>query len=673
MVESDVNPYPVLLLVNFWEIRPVQMGARLDELKKKGVFQLISFVPWQVAESDITHTLVRFLQCVSDRKMKVFLILSPEVGTHYPNSGLPKDVMVRKDNLAQDFRMGKIPVHLPPNSFQLPSYFAPEFSKRYYSFLGRLDGLFHDLEKNHPQVLKSLTAVLTGSFWKYYRSPRFSSHSAFGGSGGDYSSHAALAYRQRIESHYCQKEFVDPTPSAANRWKTRSLEEVNRRWFYQQSEDVFRHRTHSMIQRRSTTLKVAEMELFTPEADPGVAYSNFLQMVSGGHADFSRLSSLIDQLCVRGSFTAGGPTAPFVHWTSMGGFRMLAEAEKQFLFLKALLLVGGQKGGVLLDDAEWLAFSPQFRNRVDILARSLEEGDFTLKNRVFYLTPHLWTQAGDLLEEVIQSVGCGVRVVSTLDLVLRETFTRLLIVDPTYILTREAVQKITGWAKAGRVVVLPRSPLYTESGRIELEQVLVHTKRIEIDLGVPYRLHSLGDGKLIIYDAQDSLLNMSGSGDRGDKSQGEPLSSLQTFVTAILSISEVESYCRLGDKSLSVIPLERKNGGVAIFVFNASQRTVTADIMFASDVLISDLGALLSGGELDPESGVDGGRSNRYSLEVPPFGILPLHVEGINFVELKERQIAALSSEQTRENAGAAALAELPGFSLTEGFGELWN
>ena len=284
MVGGEVNPYPVVLLINYWEIRPSAMGSRLDDILKRGVSQVGAFVPWQVAESDISHTqtLTRFLQSAAERRMKVFLILSPELGVHFPNSGFPRDILSRKENVAQQSDSGPVVVNLPPNSFSLPSLFASDFNKRYYGYIGRLDNLFADLQKAQPNLLKNVTVILSGSFWKYYRSPLASSQVCFGGNAGDTSPQATQAYRQRVEHFFSQREFMDPSPSSANQWKLRSLEEVNRRWFYQHSEDVFRNRSYQTLRKKSAGLRVLEMEIYTPEADPGNVYSNFLQMISGG-------------------------------------------------------------------------------------------------------------------------------------------------------------------------------------------------------------------------------------------------------------------------------------------------------------------------------------------------------------------------------------------------------
>lgn len=670
MMGGDVNPHPILVLVNYWEIRPSRLGQRLDELLKSGISHFITFVPWQAVESDISHTLSRLLLQVSTRRMTVSLILSPEVGIHYPNSGIPKDVISKEENMAHHFEGGRIPVTLPPNAFTLPSFFAPEFNKRYYGFLARMDGFFSDLSRNQPELMKGVQIVLTGSLWKYYRSAAASSKTPFGGSAGDFSSQAGVLYRQRVEHFYTQKEFTDPNPAAANRWKTRTLEEVNRRWFYQQSEEIFRNRSLQSISKRSPNLRTLEIELFTPEADPGLTYSTFLQMIAGGKCDFSKLSAILDAAAARISMGTESQCPPYVHWTSMGGFRSLSEPERQFLFLKSLLLFGGQRtwssqnetgpitprlnplqGGILIDEEEWFTFSPNFRVRAEALARSLSQGELAFNTRALYLTPHLWSSYGPLWENLYRRLGPSSKMVSSIDWVVKEKSAQLLLVDPSVILTRESIQKLTAWAKAGRVVALPSSKLFTEAARSELEKAVQNTKRIEVDLGLSYRLHAMGDGKLIIYQSPDPSEN-----------QAEPTSSWQTFLNAVLSIADIESFCRLSDSRLMALPFERKgenNDNLAIFVLNGTQRSVSADLIFPLDVRISDLGIGQKGRQAPRPQ--DNPPMNRFTLDVPPMGVLPMAVDGLNLSDMRERQIAAALAQETMESVKTAAISELPG------------
>ncbi len=664
MLGEKSRLYPILLLINYWELHPSQMGARLDDLRKRGVQEFATFVPWQVVESDISHMLTRLLQAVTERKMKVFLILSPEVGIHYPYSGLPKDIVTKKDNKAQHVEAGMIPVFLPPHAFTLPSLFSPELNKRYYSFLSRMDGLFFDLFKNQLHSLQNITAILSGSFWKYYRSPRLSSQLAFGGSAGDYSHHASLAYRQRIESFFSQREFMDPNPTAATRWKVRGLEETNRKWFYQHAEDVFRTRSTQMIGRKSIGLPVAEMELFTPEADPSMLYSHFLRTMGNGYTHFEKLSTFIDEAAPRRSVANVSFTPSYIHWSSMGGFRMLTEAEKQFLILKSLLRIGTQGGGILMNECEWFACSSSFRNRAEILAQSISNHELELNPRILYLVPHLWSAYGTFWEELVKKMGTQVVMIASSEFLIPEQFAQLLIIDPSFIFTKVNIQKITSWAQAGRVVVIPRTLLYTESARRILNLLLEETQRIDVDLGLSYSLHSIGDGKLVAYTMPDGI-----------SMQDETLSIWKTFLNSILSIAEVNEWCRTGNSQLSLIPLDRKKEDIAVFVLNETRHPVTADIIFPKKVIVSDLGVGLTETEGSDPLPIQNelAQANRFSLEVPALGVLPLAIEGLQVREQYEHHLAALTNDAMRENSLKAAAAELPGLNITETIEDLWN
>ncbi|MGZ3689199.1 MAG: hypothetical protein ACXVBW_12920, partial [Bdellovibrionota bacterium] len=148
----------------------------------------------------------------------------------------------------------------------------------------------------------------------------------------------------------------------------------------------------------------------------------------------------------------------------------------------------------------------------------------------------------------------------------------------------------------------------------------------------------------------------------------------QAFVAAVLSVADIENYCRLSDGRLAVIPLQKRGEGLAAFVLNGTRRQVTADILFSTKVQVSDLAVALTAA---PASVLDQGSlpapSTRFSLEVPPFGILPLAVDGISVHEHREKHAAALTADATRDNALAAAASELPGFSAEGGVEEVWS
>ena len=646
MTGIEGNPHPIQLVVNYWERRPRIMRARLDELLQHGISHIATFVPWQAVESDISHTLSRFLQAASDRRMTVSLIVTPEVGVHFPNSGFPKDIVAKKENLAAHVHGGPVIANMAPNAFSLPSLFSSELNKRYTSFLTRIDNFLADLGRSQPELLKGVNIVTTGSIWKYYRSPRSATSGAFWGSAGEYSNSSNLAFRQKIEEFFSTREFADPNLAAANRWKTRNLEETNRRWFFQQAEDQFRAKTFQHLRRKSAYVPATEMELYTPEADPAIFYSSFMQMLSGGNADFEALSELIDEYGSRLSMGSKTKAVPALHWSGLAGFNKLSDSEKQFLILKSLLIMGGQGGGILIDANDWFALSNNFRMRTETLARQLSSGNLRIRTRALYLAPHLWSGASPLWDDLREKVGFSARVVSSVDLVLRERNSEVLVVDPNFIFTRDQILKLIAWARAGRTLVIPRSALYTEAARAELEQVLNSTQRIEMALGVPYRLHGVGDGKLFICDYNDSNLS------------GESMAQWSTFMSSVLSVANVQGYCRVSDSRLTAIPLERRGGGLGLFVLNGTRAKVGGDIVFQEPVRVSDLSVALSA---RPEDATGTDCSPRFSLEVPACGIFPLAVDGQRFMDLEERFLAAEMQDTTAKTVLRAGQSELPG------------
>ncbi|MCM2322446.1 MAG: hypothetical protein NDJ90_04210, partial [Oligoflexia bacterium] len=268
------------------------------------------------------------------------------------------------------------------------------------------------------------------------------------------------------------------------------------------------------------------------------------------------------------------------------------------------------------------------------------------------------------------------RLVSSLELLSRDRQASLLIIDPNTIMSREVVQKVVAWARSGRTVVMPRSTLFTGMARAELELLVAQSRKMDIDLGVRYRLHSIGDGRLIIHEMP-----------AGAESQA--LSAWQTFLTAMLSLADIEGYCKVSDSRLSVIPLEKRGRELGLFVMNGTRRQVSGDLVFSGKVTVSDLAVAVSAATPPPgpvplphqavrPPGANHSSlpANRFSLDVPPCGVLPLAVSGLTVVteEQRERLSAALLSQATQDNATLAATTELPGFDgANPAIEDLWN
>jgi len=617
MTENDVNRYPIQLLVNYWEFRPTLIGAHLDELLRRGVTKIASFVPWQAVESDISHGLPRFLQAACERKMTVSLVLSPEVGVHFPNSGIPKELLAKSDQLAKNSENGNLISALPPNVFKLPSPYSTEYTKRYYSFLSRMDSLLADLSRSQTGFAEHVKILLSGSFWKYIRPTRACALEAFSGRAGDFSNAASLSFRQHLEQFFSQREFQESTPQSANRWRSSFYEDVCRKAFFQQSEEVFRHRSLHHLKKKSSALQISEIELYTPEADPSMVFSRFLQTIDSGAADFSKISEMLDETSFR---IGSGKSVPMIHWSAMGSFsgacatQGLTDSEKQFLILKSLLIVGSRGGSIFMDEAQWNVLKPGFRARVENYARHLAAGDLKHVSEALYLTPHLWSEPGMLWSELAQAVGPRAQLVSSFERAFAERSAKLLVVDPSFILTREDILKLVSWSKSGRTLVVPLTTHLTEAAKLELEKALAGSKKIQVSLGAVYSVHALGDGKWVSY-----LPSQAGSAPQTQ------------FLTAILAIADLESKISLSatkNSKASFFALAKRDGGQGLFVLNGSKEKISVEIKMSEVQKIADLStALAAPGSVEPVE------AERLTLDIPPCGILPLSLDSLSDIE----------------------------------------
>lgn len=631
--------------MNYWEFRPTALVERLDDLLQKGVTEIVSFVPWQAVEADISHLLTRFLQAAAERRIAVSLIVSPEVGITFPNSGIPRDVLAKPECLALDAENQPSMVVSSPSSHALPSLLSPEFQKRYQSYLQRVDHFLVDaMKRGGPGVLERVRLVLTGSYWKYYRSPKNSVLSAFAGPAGEFSPSAGIQFRNRVEQRFSEQEFCEPSPSSANRWKLKSLEDVNRRWFMQQSEDQFRVRASQFFTRKSLPIPVEQVELFSPEADPAYQYSRVLSHIAGAKADFSKLSSLVDEAALRHSQVGGIPTGPWVHWSSTGAFSSLTAQEKQFLILKGLLLLASQSGGVLIDIEDWYSLSESFRRRTESLARSLAQGDYRLRQRAYYWNSHLWSSGGGLWNELRSRLGSLSRMIASEEMLRGESGTDadLLVVDPTVVFTRSQLVHLLAWTRGGRVTAIPRSLLYTERARLELQRIIqgdLQSQRMDLHVGIPFELHTMGEGKLVVYDSHAL-------------EKSESPETYRQFIQSLMGLAAIKNPCTMTDPRLQVIGLEKRGGGRGIFILNSQPRVLDSDVIFPNEVLIEDLGQQLQEAAVEGES--SGFSSQRFHLEIPPCGVLPLQVMDVQWEdELERRQAARLADEARAANDSA--------------------
>ncbi|HTL12941.1 MAG TPA: hypothetical protein VL588_10660 [Bdellovibrionota bacterium] len=600
---------PIRILINYWDCSPEELRERLDAIQREGFSHVSSFVPWQAFEADISHKLHKFLQTVAERRLGLTLILSPEVGIHALHSGVPRDLASAEDGHARRVGSGACVVPLAPRWHALPSLHSLDFMKRYWAFLARFLGFLSDLDRSQSAVLKRLSVGLTGSFWKYYRSPLGPGFDFGGISAGDEGKAGTAAFLKYLSEYYAQREFADPDAAAAQRWKTQAYEDLNRRIFAQNAEDQFRRQSEQILLRRYLPVPLEHIELYTPEADPGYLYSAVLQVAADGKADFSRLSRILDSSATRETAVDRRVCRPCVHWTAFAGFQTLSDSERQFLLLKSLLLMASRGGAVFLEDREWRRLSRSFRKRADLLSRHLAEGRLRLSMPVLQLVPHVWSPAEGPWTELGRILGGEARAAATLDVLKAHPETRLVVVDPKFVLRVDQVRELLDWAESGGAVAIPHGALQTGSARTELSARLGF--RRDSDVGAS-RHHAMGRGQVIFYEADES-------------------GSWHGLAVDLLERTGIKATCRLSDGRLQGIALEAGTDArsAGVFVLNGTPRTVSGDVLFGTAARVSDLAMSLSESQPVPVAGTPAAPSTlarRVSLEVPSCGVIPLRV-----------------------------------------------
>ncbi len=669
--------YPLQIRVNYWELKPARLTAKLNELLRLGVTHVASFVPWQSAENDISHSLAKFLQALADRRMSATLLVSPEVGSHALYAGIPKDLAKNIELQARNRDEQPAIVALPPRIFALPSLHAKELVNRYQTFLTKLDGVLGEMGRTKPELLESLQLVFTGSFWKYYRPASGSQLSPFKGQNGDRSNPAELAFRGDLENYANLREFMSLRGSTTGLApKAKENEGIFRAQFHTHAEEVFRIRQAQFVRKRSLGVDVVQAELFTPEADPSLTYSNAFQMTTRGIADFPALDRMIAEAATRQSMVGEARTAPMIHWTGFGPFTRLTDSEKQFLILKSLLLLGSRGGGLILDEAEWFSLSNAFRKRAELFAETLLARELELETKAFCLTGHLWSDGRSegrnrdthslFWPELRLTLDTQARLIASPEALGWEQEAKVLFLEPNVILSMERWRKITAWMESGRLVVFSKQQPMTDTVRAEYETTIRGQTRIDMNLGTRYFIHPVSEGKLVVYEPTTQV------------------SDWKRFVASMLSLSHATPEMGVNDPRIDLVCLRRGlesgSGRAGLFIFNGSRSVVKTEIRFENDVLVDDLSAVLSREQKRPaafastsEPGAENeAEANRFELEAPPCGVLPLSVAGLGEVG-QEKRIANTLTSLTSKHAEEAAASELSGFQMGDDFTNLFK
>lgn len=625
-----------LLLFHYWEWSPRQLCSELDDLLRKGVHHITSFIPWQGTESDVRHTLERFLQAAAERSLEVSLIVTPELGLPLVDSGFPKELIRKKENWALDDRGRPLIVGLPPRFFALPSFFAPDLLQRYYAFLGKMNRFMLDLERHESAWVDRVGLYVTESVWPYLA---FSWQEQ--GRWGDFSPAALKSFQKQVTHFFSHDEFHSLPLKNANHWKRQGLEDINVQWFFQQATEAFLQRSIRLLSQKMRT-PVRDWRFSVPLADPRCFAWQWKHWEASQTPDL--LSWASQQVTERGlGYRAQGGVT--FYWPPFGGFQSLSEGEKHFLLLKSLLVNPGKMPSLAMDYRDWFQLSLQFRKRYESLQRLLLYEAEPRSAGAIYWTAHVWSTLMKRVQpsffpELKKKLGSFLQLSATLEMSLSEPRSRLLWVDEEIILTQDRVRKILNWVRLEkRVLVLPRTQLITALGLAARDQVLKPKEAVPVNMGFPYELFAVGEGYCVSFDWPLPKATVTA------QASHDLLQARASFLKTILSLADLEPLCEVrceqeGEAEIEVIYWTfSKPQSFWVFVLNPRSKPVPCVLEFSQAVFVQDGFSNL--GQLGSQQAKQ--VATHFTLEVPAYGVVPLHIN-----RLKEQEASDDVRTQTR-------------------------
>ncbi len=636
--------YPLQIAVNYWETRPSQMPSLLGQLQANGIRHVTAFIPWQNAECDIQHTLVRFLETIIEKKMSVSLVVSPEVGVSFPYSGLPKEIALDESMWARDRDGRPFIVGLPPVMHALPSWQSPELWKRYTQFLQKCEGWLADLARKNGDAKSRIQLILTGSYHKYYDSLPTIREFGRGTDLGDFSHSGETDFEESLKKLKQHPEFRGAFGKSSTFLASPESTEILRNRRNYEREKEFRARQLQSFKKTGNEFDFVQVEMLTPEADPMFLYSQVFSEVDGRFRSFDRLNDVATKFARVYSGRDRKEMLPICHWTGLGQFRTLSESERQFLLLKSLLTYGGRQGAVLIDQDEYFRLSKSFKKRLSFFADLTFERELTMEPEVLVLGSSPWIESG-VFKKRSMMPGLGFAESSQAEeLGLLDVLgtVKLVFWDDQRLLTSENLAQLMEWVKKGGTVAFPRTAAWSDLAQVEWKDFYDLKKGIETKMGAVSEILRIERGHWVFYDppsVKEDWVRFF-----------QATYSLAEVTLAIDAVSDVE-----------LLMLQRKRDeDRALFLMNPRQTAVESGVLFQTEMQIGDLlEAYRSPDQINTVT------AKQCDLEIPAFGVLPLTASGFGSDEF-ERKIAENHRELNPKYAEEAARTVLPGFAESD-------
>lgn len=423
-------------------------------------------------------------------------------------------------------------------------------------------------------------------------------------------------------------------------WSTMQPDRARTGLMLLQAEQRFRDKVREIFAQPLTGLRdpldQISAELWIPELDADYARAAMMSRLVGGRADFSKLVRSLARASFR-AHSCGKSRGLWIYFSRAGSFRTLSDAEKQSLILNSATAAGASGGAVMVDEQDWLQLSSAFRSKAEWMARVGVQP----AHRVGWLVSHRSLAASEMSHAIRRKFEQDAALLVDDREFVQSFSSRLLMVDASAQVTAEQVQRWSLWVQSGRMLVLSSGALMDPDARAWVEQCFSKApKRMDLTQGGHFRVAHLGEGKWVYV---EGTLNPA---------------VLDVMLPALGEMAQVQPQVVCEGEGIRWAMFRvGQEAGHALLVSNTQRKPVKTQIRFAREVEVTDL-MTRDAAKL----------TQTLELDVPPFGMLPLWVSGLDHVDI-ERWVAAQESSQLRVSVDAMAGITLEGFDAMAGLG----
>ena len=311
----DVQITPVF---RYWDTEPHKITGMLQDLRQSGITTVGAWIPWAHLESDRKHRLQKFVRQALQFDFKIRLSVTPEISIGFPNGGVPEDLLLKPENLAQDRTGQNIYSFSPPNIHPLANLTAPQVFQRFGHFLLRLSQELIEVLDDDFQA--QIDLMVGDTFFKHYSTV-----------GLPLEDHGDFSFL------YFQREL-----------------DAIRGWSVTQAERTFRARAMDFLSTR-----------FERYSEVNIQCRNIFTRSSSLDRLISELSGA--SVCVGNLFQKMTEARPRCDSVWLDDLRRLPPKQRNFLISSALTLYGD----LWLPVEEILETSATFRKKMALISDSM--------------------------------------------------------------------------------------------------------------------------------------------------------------------------------------------------------------------------------------------------------------------------------------------------------------